>query len=146
MGLIDDLGAGPVALDTAVFIYFIEEDERFLPVVEQVFEVIDSGSLPAVTSTMTLLETLVGPIRAGNHQLAEAYESLLSRSRGLYLIDLDRLVIRLAAKIRALAGLKTPDALQVATALQAECTVFLTNDRQIPSIGEMRTLQLRDYL
>ena len=146
MGLIDDLGAGPVALDTAVFIYFIEEDERFLPVVEQVFEVIDSGSLPAVTSTMTLLETLVDPIRAGNHQLAEAYESLLSRSRGLYLIDLDRLVIRLAAKIRALAGLKTSDALQVATALQAECTVFLTNDRQIPSIGEMRTLQLRDYL
>lgn len=146
MGLIDDLGAGPVALDTAVFIYFIEEDERFLPVVEQVFEVIDSGSLPAVTSTMTLLETLVIPIRAGNHRLAEAYESLLSRSRGLYLVDLDRLVIRLAAKIRALAGLKTPDALQVATALQAECTVFLTNDRQIPSIGEMRTLQLRDYL
>ena len=146
MGLIEDLGAGPVALDTAVFIYFIEEDERFLPIVEQVFEVIDSGSLLAVTSTMTLLETLVGPIRAGNHRLAKSYEALLSQSRGLHLVDLDRPVVRLGAKIRALAGLKTPDVLQVATALQAECTAFLTNDRQIPSIGEMRTLQLSDYL
>ena len=146
MGLIEDLGAGPVALDTAVFIYFIEEDERFLPIVEQVFGAIDSGSLPGVTSTMTLLETLVGPIRAGNHRLAESYEALMSRSRGLHLVDLDRPVVRLGAKIRALAGLKTPDALQVATALQSECTAFLTNDRQIPSIGEMRTLQLQDYL
>jgi predicted nucleic acid-binding protein len=146
LGLIEDLGAGPVALDTAVFIYFIEEDQRFLPVVKQVFEGIDSGSLPATTSTLTLLETLVGPIRAGNHRLAEAYESLLSRSRGLHLLDLDCVSIRLAAGIRALAGLKTPDALQVASALQAGCSAFLTNDRQIPSIGDMRTLQLRDYL
>ena len=146
MGLTEDLGHGPVALDTAVFIYFIEEHERFLPLVEEVFEAIDSGSLRAVTSTLTLLETLVGPIRAGDNRLAESYETLLSQSRGLHLLDLDRPVIRLAAKIRALAGLKTPDALQVATALQAECTAFLTNDRQIPSIGEMRTLQLRDYL
>ena len=146
MGLIEDLGAGPVALDTAVFIYFIEEHQRFLPIVEQVFEAIDSGSLPAVTSTMTLFETLVAPIRARNHRLAESYEALLSRSRGLQLVDLDRPVIRVGAKIRALVGLKTPDALQVATALQAECTAFLTNDRQIPSIGNMRTVQLRDYL
>lgn len=146
MGLTEDLGQGPVALDTAVFIYFIEEDERFLPLVEEIFEAIDSGSLLAVTSTLTLLETLVGPICAGDNQLAMSYETLLSQSRGLHLLDLDHPVIRLAAKIRALAGLKTPDALQVATALHAECTAFLTNDREIPSIGEMQTLQLRDYL
>ena len=146
MGLIEDLGHGPVALDTAIFIYFIEADQRFLSLVEEVFEAVDSGSLQAVTSTMTLLETLVGPLRAGDHRLAESYETLLSQSRGLQLIDLDRPAIRLAAKIRALAGLKTPDAVQVATAMHLECTAFLTNDRQIPSFGEMRTLQLRNYL
>ena len=31
MGLITDVGAGAVALDTSVFIYFIEEEPRFLP-------------------------------------------------------------------------------------------------------------------
>ena len=31
MGLIDEVGPGPVAIDTAIFIYFIEEDSRFIP-------------------------------------------------------------------------------------------------------------------
>lgn len=34
MGLIEDLKGGPVALDTQVFIYFIEEDEHFLALVK----------------------------------------------------------------------------------------------------------------
>jgi hypothetical protein len=33
LALIEDVGAGPVGLDTAIFIYFIEEHERFLPVI-----------------------------------------------------------------------------------------------------------------
>ena len=38
MGLIDDLKPGPVALDTQIFIYFIEEERRFLPLVKPLFE------------------------------------------------------------------------------------------------------------
>jgi hypothetical protein len=34
MGLMADLGGGPVGVDTAVFIYFIEEHPQFLPLVE----------------------------------------------------------------------------------------------------------------
>ena len=146
MGLTEDLGPGPVALDTAVFIYFIEEDPTFLPLVEGIFLAIDAGSLLAVTSTLTLLETLVVPIRAGNQRLADRYEVLLSQSRGLYLVDLDRPLLRRAAEVRAVSGLKTPDALQVAAALQAGCTAFVTNNRQIPSIAGLRVLQIRDYL
>lgn len=146
MGLIEDLGPGPVALDTAVFIYFIEEDLKFLPLVEGIFVAIDAGSLLAVTSALTLLETLVVPIRAGNQRLADRYEVLLSQSRGLYLVDLDRPLLRRAAEVRAVSGLKTPDALQVAAALQAGCTAFVTNDRQIPPIAGLRVRQIRDYL
>ncbi len=146
MGLIRDLGEGPVALDTVVFIYFIEEHPRFLPLVEPIFVALDEERIIGVTSTVTLLETLVVPIRAGNLALAERYETLLSNSRGLRLIDLDRPLIRQAAQIRALEGLKTPDALQVAAALRAGCTAFLTNDRKIPAVGGLRVLQLQDYL
>ncbi len=133
-------------MDTAVFIYFIEEDPTFLPLVEGIFVAIDSGSLLAVTSTLTLLETLVVPIRAGNQRLADRYEVLLSQSRGLYLVDLDRTLLRRAAEVRAVSSLQTPDALQVASALQAGCTAFVTNDRQIPPVAGLRVLQIRDYL
>jgi predicted nucleic acid-binding protein len=65
---------------------------------------------------LTLLEVLVVPYRAGNAGLAVRYEEL-----------------------------KTPDALQLAAALGAGCTTFVTNDRRIPAIRGMRVLQLGDY-
>ncbi len=61
MGLIERLLPGPVALDTSIFIYWLEEDPRFLPVVEPLFEAIDEERLRALTSGLTLLETLVMP-------------------------------------------------------------------------------------
>ena len=49
MGLIADLGRGPVAIDTAVFISFIEEDPRFLPLIDPLFREADQGSRELVT-------------------------------------------------------------------------------------------------
>jgi predicted nucleic acid-binding protein len=144
--LIDDLGRGPIGLDTAVFIYFIEEDPRLLHIVEPLFAAIDRGILEGVTSSLTLLEVLVVPYRVGDFSLAERYEALLTRSRGLRLVDLDRALLRSAALLRATLRLKAPDAIQVAAALAARCTAFLTNDRKIPAMPGLRILQLRDYL
>ena len=145
MGLIEDLGPGPVALDTAVFIYFIEENKLFLPIVKPMFEAMDRGELPAVTSGLTLMEVLVLPYRIGNFSLAERYESFLTRSRGLRFVDLNRPLLRAAARLRAAFNLKPPDALQVAAAMAAECRVFLTNDRRIPAIAGLRIIQLKNY-
>src|SRR4051812_3395587 len=83
VGLIDDLGDGPVAVDTAPFIYFIEGDARYAPLVESLFQLAAHGSRHLVTSTLTLMELLVVPYRAGNQPLADQYEALLTRSRGL---------------------------------------------------------------
>lgn len=146
MGLIADLGRGPVGLDTAVFIYFIEEHARFLPVVEPIFSAVASARLEAVTSAVTLLETLVVPYRSGNAALAERYEALLTRSRGIRFVDLDRAVLRAAAQLRALFPVRTPDALQLAAAVGAGCTAYVTNDRALPHVPGLRILQLRDYV
>ena len=146
MGLIDDLGPGPVGLDTAVFIYFVEEHAEFLPIVEPLFVGLDRGRWSAVTSGVTLLETLVVPYRAGDITLAERYEALLSRSRGLRLVDIDRPLLRAAAHLRASVSVKTPDAIQLAAVLGAGCSAFITNDRDLPLIPGLRILQLRSYI
>jgi predicted nucleic acid-binding protein len=146
VGLIDDLDPGPVALDTQAFIYFIEEDERFLPLVKPLFEAIDHGTLLAATSALTLMEVLVVPYRIGNSALADRYEALLTRSRGLRYLDIDRSVLKAAAQLRANLKLKPPDAIQVATAMVARCSTFLTNDRRIPSIPGLKILRLNKYL
>jgi predicted nucleic acid-binding protein len=136
------LAAGPVALDTAVFIYYIEEHPDYLPFVEPLFAEVDAGTRDAVTSALTLLEVLVVAYRAGDVALAERYERLLTRSRGLHLVDLDRRQLRTAAQLRALYRLRTPDALQIAAALTAQCQTFVTNDRELPEIPGLRVVQL----
>ena len=147
MGLIADLDQGPVAIDSVVFIYFIEEHPRFLPLVEELFAAVDGGRLAAVTSSLTLLEVMVVPYRAGDLALAERYEALLTRGRGLRLVELDRGQLRAAAQLRAVfPSLRTPDALQLAAARAAGCSALVTNDRRIPALPGLRVLELSSYL
>ena len=146
MGLLKDLADGPVALDTSIFIYFIEEHPLYLPLVEPLFEAIDAGELEAVTSSLTLLEVLVVPFRFSNGSLIDRYETLLTKSQGLRLVDLDRDFLRSVAQVRAATRAKTPDAMQLAAAMAAGCSVFLTNDDRIPSLPGLRALLLDDYL
>lgn len=146
MGLLKDLGDGPVALDTSIFIYFIEEHPQYLPLVEPLFEAIDAGELEAVTSSLTLLEVLVIPFRFSNGALIDRYEALLTKSQGLRLVDLDREFLRSVAQVRAATRAKTPDAMQLAAAMAAGCLVFLTNDDRIPALPGLRVVLLDDYL
>lgn len=145
MGLMADLGRGPLGVDTAIFIYFIEEHPKFLPLIEPLFRAVDEGRLEMITSSLTLLEVLVVPYRTGDHLLATRYESILVRSRGVHIADISRDHLRAAAQLRATTGVKTPDSLQLVAALAGGCTAFLTNDRALPSIPGMRLLQLASY-
>ena len=143
--MIEEIGEGPAALDTAAFIYWIEESPSFLAALAPVFRAADSGDIEIVSSALTLLEVLVVPYRAGNLALADRYEALLTRSRGVRLIDIDTGQLRGAAQLRAVHGLRTPDALQLAAALATRCPIFITNDRRLPAIPGLRILQLREH-
>ena len=140
-----DLGEGMVAIDTAIFIYFIEEDPRFLPLVDPLFREADQGARELVTSALTLLEVLVVPYRVGNRWLADRYEALMTRSRGIRIVDLTRDQLRAAAQLRATTGVKTPDALQLVAAIGAGCRTFLTNDRRLPTVPGLQVKHLSSY-
>ena len=147
MGLKEAVGQGPVAVDTALFIYLIEENPRFLGPVRTLFSLADKGEIEIVTSALTLLEVLVVPLRIGDHRLAAQYDALLTRSRGLRVVDLTREQLRTAARLRALHGaLRTPDALQLAAAINTGCKLFVTNDRRMPELDGVRILQLSEFV
>jgi predicted nucleic acid-binding protein len=146
VGLIDALPAGPVAVDTVVFVHFVEQHTELLPVIRPLFVAADSGSLRLVTSAITLLEVLVVPYRAGDLALASRYETLLTRSRGLTLVELERQVLRAAAHLRARSGIRTPDALQIAAALAHRCSAFITNDQRLPRVSDLPVFLLSDYV
>ena len=91
---------------------------------------------------MTLLELLVVPHRSGNEQLAAQYEAVLTQGHGIRMVDISLEHLRIAARLRAAARVKTPDALQLAAALSERCPVFLTNDRRVPDVEGLRVVSL----
>lgn len=146
MGVREEVGMGPVGLDTVAFIYLIEEHPRYLAIVEPLFEAIDRGEVEGVTSTLTLLEVLVQPYRVGDTELADRYERVLSMGRNLALVEIDRAQLRAAALIRARSRIRTPEAIQLAAALSRHCPVFVTNDREPPPVPGIRRIRIDDHV
>ena len=145
MGLIDDLVDGPVAIDAAILIYLVQEHPKYLPVIRPLFQQASRGQRELITSALTLLEVLVMPYQKGNRALAERYNELLHRSRGFRMVEITRDQVRAAAQLRAVTGVKTPDALQMTAALAAGCRILITNDRRLPSVPGLRIIQLASY-
>ena len=92
------------------------------------------------TSTITDTEFLVKPYRAGDIQAISAYWEFLS-SRDVLKCFITEDVAVNATKIRAkYKGIKTADSLQIASAICSECDIFLTNDKQLRQVEEIRVL------
>lgn len=135
-------GVVRLGLDTSPFIYFVERNPTYVDRVREVVRRIAAGTIIGHTSVISLTEVLVQPLRQGNASLAQRYRRFLTRSRNLSLDPIHGNVAERAADLRARYGLRTPDALQLATALGAGCTAFLTNDIRLQRVTEIRVLVL----
>ncbi len=135
-----------VFLDTAPFIYFIEKSSRYHDLMKPVISLIDAQESQGVTSTITLLEVLVHPLRDGNKKLADRYKEILLSSSGLRTYVISHEISERAALLRAKHGLRTPDAIQLATALISKVDCFLTNDPALKKVKELKVVVLDDYL
>ena len=69
--VIQDFASKTVFLDTAPLIYFIEGHSQYQPILSRLFDFNDKGGFSFVTSSVTLLEVLVKPLREGQKAIAE---------------------------------------------------------------------------
>lgn len=97
-----------------------------------------------VTSTITLVETLVHPIRHNYHEIARRYREILLNTSHLTTFDVSPDIAQKAAEIRANYQLRTPDAIQLAAALQGGATFFLTNDHGLQKFPEINVIVVDD--
>jgi len=144
MGWLADLQGKRVGLDTSPFIFFIEQHPKYVDLLRPFFEAVDRGECQVVTSTVTLLEVLVHPIRHGDESLAHQYNDILLSSTNIATIPVTPATAQTAAELRAQHNLKTPDAIHLATALNHNAVAFLTNDRDFPKVNGIELLKLRD--
>jgi len=97
-------------------------------------------------NAITLIEACVLPQRQGRLDLVQAYERALLHSRQVRTLPVDIVLARRAMALRARYGVRVPDALQIAAALEAGGTAFVTNDRRLAKVRELCVLQFDDYV
>ena len=135
-----------VALDTSVFIYQLEENDRYLALTDCLFSWLEQTDSLAVTSTITLTELLVQPYRNSDEQRVDSFYGLLPTYPNLDWIAPNLEIADLAARLRARHGLRTPDAIQAATAVYARVPAMITNDAAFRRVEILETVVLNDLL
>jgi predicted nucleic acid-binding protein len=131
-----------IGLDTNALIYYIEERPVLMKKVEFFINKIEDGEAIGITSYVTLLELLVKPMREGRFDLVDMYRTILSGK--LEMVPLDEIVSIKAAELRAKYGLRTPDAIQLASVIYKKGDVFVTNDKGLKRVKEIKVLALED--
>jgi len=135
-----------VGLDTSIFIYHLEDHPRYSLLTEIIFNSMEKGINRGVTSYLTLMEILVKPKTEGLLQVARDYEYYLTTFPNLTFYEIGLEIARKASDLRALERIKAPDAIQLATAILYEATVFLTNDKIFERVKGIDILILDKFL
>ncbi len=132
-----------VYADTSIFIYTVEENLDYYSLLQPLWSLFQAGEVEIISSELTLMETLVAPLRDAKADLVNTYEQLLLSS-SIQSISISQRILRQAAQLRAITSLKTPDAIHAATALSQNCSVFLTNDRGFRDVLDLPVVILKD--
>lgn len=127
-----------VYLDSCIVIYLIQASDSVRDEVSKALRGSAQDSVPQpFVSELTRLECRVWPLRKNETVLLAAFDRFFA-SGDLAHVDLSREVFELATELRAELGIKTPDALHCAAAIQSGCHELWTNDHRLPRALEER--------
>ncbi|NET17773.1 MAG: PIN domain-containing protein [Okeania sp. SIO1H6] len=146
MGQLTIPNSARIYIDTVTAIYAVEQAPTYGVLLNPLWNNLQAGNIEVFSSELTLMESLVVPIRNSNAFLIDAYERLL-RSTQIQLIPISQTILIEAARLRATTlSLRTPDAIHAATAIAADCTQFLTKDRQLRAVTDLPIVILDEVL
>ena len=134
-----------VALDTCVWIYHLEGHPDYRGLATEILTAVGAGKCAAVVSELTLMELLVRPLQLEREEVADEYETLLTHFPNVSLVAIRRDILLKAAVVRARYGLRTPDAVIVATGILQGATRIISNDRHWKRLEGIDVVCLSDF-
>ena len=126
-----------IGIDTALFIYLLEENERYIKKVERIFSMLEHGRMRGVFSVVGLIEILTGPKKQKNYALASHYREIITHFPHLTIVGINEQIVEVASDLRARYSIATPDAIHIATAIDSGADAFITNDKALKKIKEI---------
>ena len=118
-----------IYLDSCIAIYLVEEHPAYSSAIENKLSHCD-GII--CYSPLTELECLVLPLRLKRNDLLDKFSRFFSLNLKL---EMPERVYQDATRLRADFGIKTPDALHLATAQFHNCTELWTNDNRLTDVA-----------
>ncbi len=137
-------GLHRIFLDSAPVIYLIERHPIYCSKLEPLFNRFEAGEVVAVTSPVTLAECLVLPMRHGNADAIKAFIEILGGNHASLFVPIQRETARIAADIRSRYNVTLTDAFQVAAALESGCDAFLTNDKDLCRVTDLKIVLVEE--
>lgn len=134
-----------VFVDTTPFIYYLERNPNYFDKARNFFSQSMNEGVRLVTSAVTIEEYLVYPYSLGDELLENNFEEFLQIA-GFEVASIDTQIAKRAARIRAeYKDFKGMDALQLATAIVNGCDLFLTNDKQLRQMKDVKVVMVEDW-
>jgi predicted nucleic acid-binding protein len=126
-----------VFLDANILIYHLEANPDLGARASARLEALHVAGDQVVVSDLIRLECRVGPLKSGDASLLARYDGFFSLP-GVEVVALTAAVCDRAAAIRATHGFRTPDALNLAAAVDSGCGLFLTHDARLGRFPELK--------
>jgi predicted nucleic acid-binding protein len=129
--------------DTPPVIYLVEEVPDFFHTVTLFLAQAIQNEAILVTSAVTLAEVGIKPKKFKQTDLETKFERVLGSTFEVQSITWN--VAEISATLRAkYASLRGMDSLQIACAIATGCDAFITNDRRLKIVKEIRIQQITD--
>jgi predicted nucleic acid-binding protein len=119
-----------IYIDSGIILRMIEGADKVRLPIEARLAQLDPAQRVLATSRLSTLECRCKPLREQNAELLVLYNNFFIAGE-IQLLEIDRAVIDKATEVRAVNGLKTPDAIHLATAQSLNVAAFWTTDRRL---------------
>ena len=128
-----------IAFDASAIISLVEGLE---PARGEIVDALRETPTPWIVSTVALTEFLTRPKARQSTAIRGAFETFFS-SAEIALVPVTAAIAIRAAEIRSNIGLKTPDAIHLATAIERFATMFVTTDNDFAKCDRRVGIELR---
>ncbi len=133
-----------VFFDTAPLIYLVEKHDFFYEKCKKLLASFIRNKTDIYTSTITITEFGTVPYREKRENVISDFEKLLKFAK-FNIENVTYSIAEIGYKLRAkYQFLRTPDALQLATAIYNNCNKFITNDKKLKQITEIEIVLIAD--
>ena len=123
-----------VCIDTNVFLNVLNKEKAYLSYFREVLLASSKGNLEAIIPTLVISEVLTGFYVEKRKTDAEEFLAAIVTHEHMKVIPLSIDIAVSSAIVRAKTGLKFPDAMILATAIENRTNYIVSNDENSPPV------------